>query len=96
MKKGWRRVFRVWTDARTRVGVEMADIILHKNEVGGYAYNDMQLCITQVERVLKRQIFEDLGDGMKGLFSVTLNALTRMKSTVSVKRTDILRESIEA
>ena len=52
-------------------GVEMADIILHKNEVGGYAYNDTRICIAQVKRVLERQMFDDSGDSMKGLVSAT-------------------------
>ena len=85
-------IFRVRTKARARVSLEMVDINLHKNEVEGYAYNDARICVTQIKRVLERQIFEDLVDGMKGLASETPNELTNMKSTVSITRKHILRE----
>ena len=80
------------TKARAHVSLEMADIKLHKNKVGGYAYNDAQICVTQIIRVLERQTFEDLLDGMKGLASETPNELTNMKSTVSIMRKHILQE----
>ena len=38
-------------------------------------------------------MFEDLVDGMLGLASETPNELTNMKSTVSITRKHILRES---
>ena len=45
-------LFRVRTEARTRVLTEMSEIRLHKTEVGGYAYNDANTLITQIEHVL--------------------------------------------
>ena len=39
-------LFRVRTEARTRVLTEMSEIRLHKNKVGGYAYNDANTLIT--------------------------------------------------
>ena len=83
-------IFRVWTDACNQVGIEMGDVMLHKNELGGHVYNDAQICLIQIERVLARQIFEDSVDGMKGLASKKTNSLTKMKSTVSITRADIL------
>ena len=62
-------IFCVRTEARARVSLEMADIKLHKNEVGGYVYNDARICVTQVKRVLEQQKFEDLVDGMLSLAS---------------------------
>ena len=62
-------IFRVCTEARARVSLEMTDIKLHKNEVGGYPYNDAQICVTQVKRVLEQQKFEDSVDGMLSLAS---------------------------
>ena len=41
-------------EAKTRVLTEISEIRLHKNKVGGYAYNDANKLITQIERVLKR------------------------------------------
>ena len=52
-------LFRVRTESRTRVLTEMSEIRLHKNEVGGYAYNNANTLITQIEQVLERQLFED-------------------------------------
>ena len=46
-------LFRVCTEARTRVLTEMSEIRLHKNEVVGYAYNDANTLLTQIKRVLK-------------------------------------------
>ena len=79
-------IFRVRTEACARVSLKMAHIKLHKNEVGGYAYNDAQICVTQVKQVLKRQIFENLVDGMLGLARKISNELTNIKSTVSIMR----------
>jgi hypothetical protein len=42
-------------------------IDLHKNEVGGYAYNDANMLVTEIEHILAEQLFEDSTDGMKGL-----------------------------
>ena len=75
-------LFRVRTEARTRVLTDMLDIRLHKNEVGGYTYNDVNTLITQIEHVLKQQLFEDSSDRMKGLASAVGNALNAYKSTV--------------
>ena len=47
-------LFRVPTEAKTRVLMEMSEICLHKNEVGGYAYNDANTLITHIERVLEQ------------------------------------------
>ena len=58
--------------------------------VGGYAYNDARICVTQGKRVLERQMFEDSVDGMLSLASETPNELTNMKSIVSITRKHIL------
>ena len=44
-------LFFVRTEAITRVLTEMSEIRLHKNEVSGYAYNNANTLITQIERV---------------------------------------------
>ena len=86
-------LFCVRVEARKRVLTEMLEICLHKNEVGGYAYNDANKLITQIERVLKRQLFEDSAKGMMGLTSVVGNTLNDYKSTVHIKKLDILSAS---
>ena len=68
-------LFCVCTEARTRVLTEMSDIRLHKNKVGGYAYNYANTPLLQIERVFKRKLFEDSSDGMKGLASDIRNTL---------------------
>ena len=42
-------LFRARTEARTRVLTEMLEICLHKNEVGGYAYSDANMLLTQIK-----------------------------------------------
>ena len=49
-------LFRVRTEARTRVLTEISEICPHKNEFGGYTYNDANTLLTQIERVLGQQI----------------------------------------
>ena len=78
-------LFRVRTKARTRVLPEMSEIRLHKNEVGGYTYNNANTLITQIERVLKQQLFGDSADGMKELASTVGNALNDYKLMDHIK-----------
>ena len=89
-------LFRVRTDARTRVRAEMAELLLHKNEVGGYAYNDAKTLAIQIERVLERQLFEDSSDGMKGLASSTPNTLTKYRANINIKKKDVIAQSAAA
>ena len=89
-------LFRVHTEARTRVLTEMLETRLHKHEVGGYAYNDANTLIAQIERVLERQLFEHFSDGMKGLGTAVINGLNDYKLTVHIKKQDMLVASREA
>ena len=86
-------LFRVCTEARTRVLIEMSEICLHKNEVVGYAYNDANTLITQIKRFLEKQLFEDSSNRMKGLVSAFGNALNTYKSLVRIKKLDVLAAS---
>ena len=86
-------LFCVRTEARTRVLTEISDIRLHKNKVGGYAYNDANTFITQIKLVLERKLFEDSADRMKGLTSDVGNALNDYKLTVHIKKRDVLAAS---
>ena len=89
-------LFRVRTEARTRVLTEMSEIRLHKNEVGGYAYNDVNTLITKIERALECQLFKNSADGIKGLTSDVGNALNDYKLTVHIKKRDVIAASREA
>ena len=86
-------LFRARTEARTRVLTEMLEICLHKNNVGGYTYNDANLLFTQIERVLERQLYKDSNDGMKGLASDVSNTLNKYKSAIHIKKRDVLAAS---
>ena len=86
-------LFRVLTEARTRVLAEMLEIRLHKNKFGSYAYNNVNTLITQIERVLECQWLEDSADGMKGLASDIGNTLNDYKSTIQIKKRDVLAAS---
>ena len=54
------------------------------------------MLLTKIERVLKRHLFEGSSDGMKGLASDIRNALNKYKSTINIKRRDVLAASIVA
>ena len=86
-------LFRVRTEARTTDLMEMSEIRLHKNEVSSYTYNDVNTLITQIGRILKRQLFEDSANVMKGLASAVNNALNDLKTTVHIKKRDALAAS---
>ena len=64
----------------------MEAIKLHKEKVGGYAYDDAQIFITQIKLGLEQDIFEYSNDGMKGLKSTGANVLTRYKADVTIKK----------
>ena len=86
-------LFRVCIEARNRVLTKMSEIRLHKNKVGRYAYNDANTLLTQIEQVLERQLFEYSSDGMKGLASDNRNTLNKYKSTINIKKRDVLAGS---
>ena len=86
-------LLRVCAEARTRVLTEISEIRLHKNEVGGYAYNDANTLLSQIERFLERQLYEDSADGMKGLASDINSTLNKYKSTIHIKNRDVLTAS---
>ena len=66
---------------------------LHKNEVGGYTYNDAAVLCKQIDRVMERQCFEETADGMKGLKDETPNVLTEIKAGVAVTEAAVLKAS---
>jgi len=71
----------------------IAALTLHKNDTGGYAYDDALIFGNQVERELERQHYEGADDGMKGLLSATPNSLNKAKSTKVYTRVSILKAS---
>ena len=50
----------------------------------------MNILLTQIERVLKRQLYEDSDDGIKELAIDVNNALNEYKSTIHIKKRDVL------
>ena len=51
------------------------------------------MLLTQIERVLERQLYEDSADGTKGLASDISNTLNEYRSTVHTKKRDVLAAS---
>ena len=49
--------------------------------------------LTKIEQVIKRQLFKDSSDGMKGLVSNNINMLNEYKSTINIKNIDMLTAS---
>ena len=74
----------------------MLDIRIQDKEVSGYAYNNANNMLTHIEWILERQLSEDSSDGMKGLASDNSNALNKYKSTINIKKRDVLAASIAA
>jgi ElaB/YqjD/DUF883 family membrane-anchored ribosome-binding protein len=89
-------LFKVRSEAKERVLAAFPAINIRKNEVDDYAYNDANMLVTEIERVLAEQLFEDSTDGMKGLLSTATNTLTEYKATISIKRKDVLKDSKDA
>ena len=85
--------FRVRGDTCTRFTTEISALKLHKNEDGGYAYDDALIFEKQIERVFKCQYYESSSDGMKGLLSKYPNDLNAILSTKLVSRRSVLKES---
>ena len=73
---------------------QIQELSINKNDVGGYEYNAAAKFIKQINRVLKQQLFEESADGMVGLGSETPNTLTKYKSNVATKKSDVKRQSI--
>ena len=69
-------LFRVRSDAQSRVKAQMQEISIQKNNVGGYEYNAAVTLIKQINRVLEQQLFDDLTDGMVRIGSAKPNTLT--------------------
>ena len=86
-------IFRMRNYARKVVTGDMTVFRLHKNEVGGYAYNDASVLCKQIDRVMERQCFEETANGMKGLKYETPNALTEMKAGVTITKASVLKAS---
>ena len=87
-------LFRVCSDAQARVKVQMQELSIIKNDVGGYKYNAEVTLIKQINRVLEQQLFEELEDGMARLGRENPNTLTNFKSNVAIKNINVKRLSI--
>ena len=83
-------LFHVCTEARTRVLTEMLEICHHKKKFSSYAYKDANTLLTQIKRVLERQLFEDSSNRMKGLASDIRNTLNEYKLTINIKKRDMI------
>ena len=87
-------LFRVQSDTQARVKAQMQELLITKNDVGGYEYNTVVTLIKQINRVLEQQLFKESADGMVGLGSETANTLTKFKSNVAIKNSNVKRQSI--
>ena len=86
-------IFRVRDYARKAVTEDMTTLRLHKNEVGGYAYNDTTVLCKQIEWLMELQCFENTADVMKGLKEEMPNILTKMKAGVAFTKSAVLKAS---
>ena len=84
--------FCVRTYAHSRVKAHMQELSIVKNDFGGYEYNAAVTLLTQINRVLKQQLFEESVDVMVGLGSESPNTLTEYRSKVATKKNDIKKQ----
>ena len=77
-----------------RVKAQMQELSIVKNNVGGYKYNAAVTLSKQINRFLYQQLFKESADGMVVLGSETPNTLTKFKSNVAIKKSDVKRRSI--
>ena len=89
-----RALFRVRSDAQARVKAQMQEISINKNDVSGYEYNAAVTLTKQINCVLEQQLFKELADGMVGLGRKTPDTLTKYKSNVTIKESNVKRQSI--
>ena len=87
-------LFRVRSDAQARVKAQMQELLITKNDVGGYKYNAAVALIKHINRVLKQKLSEESADGMVGLGSKTPNTLTNYKYNVAINKSEVKRQSI--
>ena len=87
-------LFRVLSDAQARMKAQMQEILIHKNDVGGYEYNSGVTLIKQINRVLEQQLFEESANGMVGLGSAKPNTLTGYQSNFAIRKSNVKKQSI--
>jgi hypothetical protein len=85
-------LFKSWSEAKEQVLTAFGAINLCKNEAGGYAYNNANILILKIKQVLAEQLVKDSTVGMKGLLNTPQNTLMDYKSTISIKRKDVLKD----
>ena len=90
-----RALFCVCTDAQALVKVLIQELLIVKNDVGGYKYNTAVTLTKQINHVLKQQLFEESADGMVGLGIKTPNTFTNFKFNVAIKKSNANRQSID-
>lgn len=83
-------LFRVRPEAAERVLKDCTELVLPKNEVGGYAYNDATNLIKELERILTKQLFEDSDNGMLGLSYTASNTINSYKANIATKKKDVI------
>ena len=71
----------------------LAKIKLPKDENGSYTHDDATLFLQRIERELERQLNEYTSSGMKQLTSATPNELTKLKASVSITWSGVIRSS---
>ena len=85
--------YKIRDEARARVSKAIGAIKLPKDENGSYTHDDATLFLQRIERELERQLNEYTSSGMKQLTSATPNELTKLKASVSITWSGVIRSS---
>ena len=85
--------YKICDEARARVSKAIGVIKLPKDEKGSYTHDDATLFLQRIGRELERQLNECTSSGMKQLTSETTNELTKLKASVSITWSGVLKAS---
>ena len=85
--------YKIRNETRARVSKGISAIKLPKDENGSYTHDDATLFLQRIGRELERQLNEYTSSGMKQLTSETTNELTKLKASVSITWSGVLKAS---
>ena len=83
--------YKIHNEMRTRVLKAIGAIKLPKDNNGSYTHDAATLFLQRIDRNLERQLNEYTSNGMKQLTLKTANELTKLKASVSITWSGVLK-----
>ena len=85
--------YKILDEARARVLKAIGAIKLPKDKNGSYTHDDATLFLQRIERKPERQLSEYTSSGIQQLTSETTNKLTKLKASVLITWSGVLKTS---